>query len=820
MVTAIEGTAAAPSATPGAPLAGRVVEHQDRGPVPSENAAATSRARLWGARCARVARGVATAPSAFRDWRLATEYDVAIRMATAAGQAPVATAIRKEQEKTAGDRRARAAKFLEHIACAAVPVLFGGWVWFTVVALLGLLFTFALLQAKAMYGRVVVRSAQIAGTALALQILTAALGVHPSPLDTAPISPAVAIVLPLGVWALLGLGVPLAGGGKVTEWMRAGVGVAALADALYIGANVHGLSWAWSPWYLLPPALFGVPTAAWVAVWAWRAMDDGTIADDLRFGEQPVTVVAEPHRAEATEGNAVKAIAKGVGVKPEEAAAEVVIIGTPSRDSRGVWSRTHFQLQTQTIADLERKRTPSPMQQVAATLRRPSSWVYVERGGDESQGLLYVADRSPWPTEAIRWRGLSTLEHDSWVPEVVGIDMLTGEPVRMPVAETSDMCGASPGGGKTAWTRRELCLLTADPYAQTAVFDLKGDGALVAFEPTCLIYRDGDDNDTMRDLSEWLDWFRHDESARRKAALKRLVQAGICPDVRVTREIARNPEYQLPLLVVVVDEAQDGTNHPKYGDKIGDGLTYIAKQGRSLGARLKIRTQKPTDDRTGIPAALNSMLRTRIAGRAEDYQVSKATLLTSQMRADLMPEGVEGLFYLRLPDGRSEKIIAEYVDANDASDYVRRVIDHQRATGRAPAPVAEPEVPRVLTELRRLLTEPSRQGKMLTAEAAAALKAYGLVEVTATDRAGEKTDEQIAQEKVAALVKPFGVLARPDRDAGNRMAYWLSKEHREFGDVGVAAAIARLESGRPTGLQGVYGGSPAGSPTRRRLHAV
>jgi hypothetical protein len=107
---------------------------------------------------------------------------------------------------------------------------------------------------------------------------------------------------------------------------------------------------------------------------------------------------------------------------------------------------------------------------------------------------------------------------------------------------------------------------------------------------------------------------------------------------------------------------------------------------------------------------------------------------------------------------------------------------------------------------------------MRSVEVAAAMAAYGIVTVTDTDRAGhEKTDEQIRQEKLADLVRPFGVRTRPDPNDGNRMAYWLTREHRDHGDVGVAAALERAERGRlATGLENGHTGSPNGSRTGSR----
>ena len=561
---------------------------------------------------------------------------------------------------------------------------------------------------------------------------------------------------------------------------------------------------------------------ALVLAWCAYAAGNGTGRDD--FPGVEVQRLAEPKTVPASESNAVLALAKGVNVgvqrdgsvDPAAAAGEVAIIGVPG--TVGKWTKTHFQLQTKVFADLERSTSPKPVQKIAGVLRRPAGWVFLERVGDESQGVLYVADANPWPTEPVRWRGLDVLEHDAWVPEVIGVDMFTGQPVAIPAAATSDLCGASPGGGKTAWTRREMCLLAADPFVDRVIFDLKGDGALAMFEPACSHYADGCDAATMRDLAEWLEWFKGAEEPRRKAIMKRLVKAGLAPDAKLTREIARNPEHELPLMVVVVDEVQDGCSHKTYGEAISDGLTHVAKQGRSIGVRLKIRTQKPTDDRTGIPSALNSMLPTRIAGRAEDYQVSKATLLTSKLRADHMPEGPEGLFYLRLLGGRVEKVLAEYVDANQAQDYVRRVQAYQRTIGLAPAVKAE--APKVLLEMRRLLTE--RGGRMPSSEMAAAMATYGLITIPDDDPTG-KTVEQLRQEALADLVRPHGVRTRPDASDGNRMAYWLDREDRRYGQVGVGPAIERIEKGQVSpGVAGNgYSGSPDGSRTgSRRLRVV
>ena len=363
--------------------------------------------------------------------------------------------------------------------------------------------------------------------------------------------------------------------------------------------------------------------------------------------------------------------------------------------------------------------------------------------------------------------------------------------------------------------------MVADPYVTNALFDLKGDGALAPFEDLASVYHDGSEGPTLKALAEHLRWAKEVESPRRAKIIKELTKARLCPDAKLTREIARNPEHDIDLMVVTVDEAQIGTLDRKYGAEISDGMVHLAKYGRSLGMRVKIRTQDP--DSKSVPTALNEMLPTRIAGRCDDWQVSKATLLTNRLRADLMPDGVEGGFYIRQAGNRFAKVIGYYVDVDQAWDFTRKVTELRRGTG-GPVPAdARPQAPKVLTELHRLASDPDRCGRIPSSEAAAAMIAYGLIEITDADRVGhEKPEEQIRQEKLAGLVRPFNVRTRPDPNNGNRAAYWVEREHRDYGDVGTGQGIIRAERpGFDPGLADSDDGLRSGLPKRlRRLRAV
>lgn len=537
---------------------------------------------------------------------------------------------------------------------------------------------------------------------------------------------------------------------------------------------------------------------------------DGTYRDNLTGDVQRLD---QPEQPKADAPRVVLSIARGLKVKDEGASKEVAVIGDPTKDRRGIWTVTHFQLATKTVADLENKEA---LQRVAAGLRKDRSWVFIDRvAGDESQGRAYVADANPWPSTPSPWPGLATLHHDAWLPAEFGTDLFTGEPFLMPPAQAGELAGGSPGAGKTALQRLGCLIVASDaasltPGAEMDIWDAKDDGALDMFRPVCVTYGAGDDDQTAHDFNEWLKWVRHVEGPRRKKVIKSL-GTDLCKDGRLTRELARNPQVGLRLRVTHIDEVQDFLNHPKYGAEIEENLTYAAKQLRSSGWRIKVATQKPTSD--AISTAIRSVLPVRVGLRAEDYETSKATLGTGALRADMLP-AVEGAAIIRAAgDGASfrghVKIRMHYVDLAQAQAHVQRLVTARPAT----AAPERPGPPRILLEIRRLIDEKGTDGRILTRDLVPALTAYHLLDQGGT--------EQERAEQLADLVRPYGVRSCADRARSNAMSYWLEKVDARGNQVGVVPAIQRVERGSPAPH---YAGSPAHSPggstSRRGLRAV
>ncbi|WP_204289565.1 hypothetical protein, partial [Microbispora amethystogenes] len=194
--------------------------------------------------------------------------------------------------------------------------------------------------------------------------------------------------------------------------------------------------------------------------------------------------------------------------------------------------------------------------------------------------------------------------------------------------------GAQPRQGKS-FTARLLALYAAlDPYVQLEVFDGKGSPdwrkfALVAhscsfgFTPS----RDGDPLEifvqTLRDL-------KADVQARYQKLSE--LPVDICPEGKLTREIARDPKYGMPVRLVVIDECQEyfDTGDKELNKEIASLLVFLVKVAPAAGVIVLDATQKPGGVGTGDTATAFTSFRdnhqVRIALRTGSWQVSDLVL--------------------------------------------------------------------------------------------------------------------------------------------------------------------------------------------------
>ncbi len=217
-------------------------------------------------------------------------------------------------------------------------------------------------------------------------------------------------------------------------------------------------------------------------------------------------------------------------------------------------------------------------EQLASGLRRPLGAVWPEPVSHEHAGRLelWVGRADISKARPPVWPLLRSGQANIFEPQPFGIDV-RGRPVAVPMAYLNWLVGAIPRQGKTAAARVLTCTAALDPLAEMWIHELKGSGDLDPLESCAHRFMSGIDDEAIAYAAESLKLLRR-EIERRTDRLKALPRE-LCPDKRVTREIAAKRRLKLWPIVCVIDEAQNLFTHDKYGKAAGDDATFIIKIG-------------------------------------------------------------------------------------------------------------------------------------------------------------------------------------------------------------------------------------------------
>jgi S-DNA-T family DNA segregation ATPase FtsK/SpoIIIE len=173
----------------------------------------------------------------------------------------------------------------------------------------------------------------------------------------------------------------------------------------------------------------------------------------------------------------------------------------------------------------------------------------------------------------------------------------------------------------------------------------------------------------LRDLRE--------QCAKRAATIKQLPKH-LCPENKVTPQLAANKHLGLQPLVVAIDECQELFTHPDLGKEAGDLAERVIKLGRALGIVLLLATQRP-DARslpTGVSANVGTRFCLRVMGQLENDMILGTSAYKNGVRATMFTARDKGVGYLvggPDPDPRITRVF--YVD-NPATE---RVVARARA---------------------------------------------------------------------------------------------------------------------------------------------
>src|SRR5262249_6180954 len=156
-----------------------------------------------------------------------------------------------------------------------------------------------------------------------------------------------------------------------------------------------------------------------------------------------------------------------------------------------------------------------------------------------------------------------------------------GRVVCLTLMFVSVVIGSVPRMGKS-FLLRLLCLTAAlDVRARLYLFDLKGTGDLSPLEAVAHRYRAGEEDE---DIAYGLAALRElKQELRRRTRVIRGLPRDLCPESKVTPELAANRSLGLFPIVVAADECQKWFEHPTHGAELEAICTDLVKQGPALG---------------------------------------------------------------------------------------------------------------------------------------------------------------------------------------------------------------------------------------------
>lgn len=353
-----------------------------------------------------------------------------------------------------------------------------------------------------------------------------------------------------------------------------------------------------------------------------------------------------------------------------------------------------------TVTDVMDKRD-----RLASALRRPLGCIWPEGDSSIHEGrlILWVGDKDLSKT-VVKSPLIKASSHDVFKGIPFGADP-RGRAITVPVIEHNILIGSQPGQGKTASVRVLASGAALDPTVELWIQELKGTGDLDPLEPVCHRYVSGIEDEAIAYAADSLALLRK-EVMRRAAALKAL-PADLCPDRKVTRQIADRRSLGLHPLVCIIDECQNLFAHLDYGDKAGEDAEFIIKLGRALGVILILATQRPDRDSlpTGISANVSIRFCLRVAGQLENDMILGTSAYKNGIRATVFQPKVDaGIGYLVGATPMPKVVRTAYLD----TPATQRIADRARALREAAGTLsghAAGERPEVVTPAYDLLAD-------------------------------------------------------------------------------------------------------------------
>ncbi len=284
---------------------------------------------------------------------------------------------------------------------------------------------------------------------------------------------------------------------------------------------------------------------------------------------------------------------------------------------------------------------------LASGLGRPLGCVWPESHHEvhPARLMLWVGDNDMASARQPSWPLARSEKVDLFQPFPFGTDP-RGRTVTADLIYTNVLIGSLPGAGKTFALRVPLLAAALDPRAQMWIFELKGTGDLDPLAHVAARYASGADDEQIEQALFALRDLRKECSVR-AARIKQLPK-NLCPENKVTPELASKKSLGLHPLVVAIDECQELFTHKEFGKEAGKLAEKIIKLGRALGITLLLATQRPDKDSlpTGVSANVGTRFCLRVIGHTENDMVLGSGMHKKGIRATTFTKRDRGLGYL------------------------------------------------------------------------------------------------------------------------------------------------------------------------------
>ncbi|MFI9720756.1 cell division protein FtsK [Streptomyces sp. NPDC052396] len=305
---------------------------------------------------------------------------------------------------------------------------------------------------------------------------------------------------------------------------------------------------------------------------------------------------------------------------------------------------------------------------LASGLRRPLGTVWPEAVPDmhTARLRLWVGDRDMSQSKQPDWPLAKCGTVDLFKPVAWGTDQ-RGRWVEVTLMYIAGVIGAIPRMGKTYLLRLLLLVAALDPRAEVHSYDLKGTGDLDPVgNAVGYRHRAGDEEEdieyavvSMRELLQEL---------RRRTKVIRELPRDICPESKVTTELASKRSLRLHPIVIGVDECQKWFEHPKHGKELEAICTDLVKRGPATGIVLLLATQRPDDSSLpkGISANASARWCLKVMSHIENNLVLGTGAFKRGIRATMFAWEDKGICYY-MGEGADARIVrAVEINAVDA----------------------------------------------------------------------------------------------------------------------------------------------------------